>query len=113
MSEPANTFSKEERLCGKASVSALISDGRWGTTAHFRYCWRKSREDALNRIIASVPKRNLLKRRIREAYRTHKAAPMGIDVMFSYWGKEIADFNVICAEIESILARISKTTQQP
>lgn len=121
MSEPANTFSKEERLCGKASVSALISDGRWGTTAHFRYCWRKSREDGLNRIIASVPKkyfkravkRNLLKRRIREAYRTHKAAPMGIDVMFSYWGKEIADFNVICAEIESILARISKTAQQP
>ena len=121
MSEPANTFSKEERLCGKASVSALISDGRWGTTAHFRYCSRKSREDGLNRIIASVPKkyfkravkRNLLKRRIREAYRTHKAAPMGIDVMFSYWGKEIADFNVICAEIESILARISKTTQQP
>ena len=54
-----------------------------------------------------------MKRRIREAYRTHKAAPMGIDVMFSYWGKEIADFNVICAEIESILARISKTTQQP
>ena len=121
MSEPANTFSKEERLCGKASVSALISDGRWGTTAHFRDGWRKSREDGLNRIIASVPKkyfkravkRNLLKRRIREAYRTHKAAPMGIDVMFSYWGKEIADFNVICAEIESILARISKTTQQP
>ncbi len=81
----------------------------------------ESREDGLNRIIASVPKkyfkravkRNLLKRRIREAYRTHKAAPMGIDVMFSYWGKEIADFNVICAEIESILARISKTTQQP
>lgn len=56
MSEPANTFSKEERLCGKASVSALIGDGRWGTTAHFRYCWRKSREDGLNRIIASVPK---------------------------------------------------------
>ena len=64
------------------------------------------------RILISVPKRffkravkrNLLKRRIREAYRVQKLA--GVDILFQYSSAELADFATISAEVAAILARI-------
>ena len=49
-------------------------------------------------------KRNLLKRRIREAYRLQKIA--GVDIMFQYNSQEIADSATIFKEIGDILGRI-------
>jgi len=113
----AHTFPKEERLCGKTNVAALLSDGKWGATAHLRFCWAGDREGGLNRIMVAVPKktfkravkRNLLKRRIREAYRLQKELlnATGVDVLFSYSHAEIADFQTLCAEVADILQRIS------
>ena len=113
-----NTLPKEERLCGKTTVSALISDGKWGGTSHIKYCFVKGRDTGLNRIMVSVPKkffkravkRNLLKRRLREAYRLQKQIleGTGIDVMFAYSNPEIADFATIKAEVEAILTKIAK-----
>ena len=65
------------------------------------------------RILVSVPKRcfkravkrNLLKRRIREAYRVQKLP--GVDVMFQYNSAELADFAAVRADITAILSRIS------
>ena len=34
-----HTFSKAERLSGKTALARLIEGGRWGTTAHLKYCW--------------------------------------------------------------------------
>ena len=67
------------------------------------------------RILVSVPKRffkravkrNLLKRRIREAYRQQKID--GVDVMFQYNSQEIADSATIFKEIGAILKRITDT----
>lgn len=64
------------------------------------------------RILVSVPKRcfkravkrNLLKRRIREAYRIRKMA--GVDIMFQYNSADIADFAAVQADIAAILSRI-------
>ena len=64
------------------------------------------------RILISVPKRffkravkrNLLKRRIREAYRVRKLA--GVDILFQYNSPEIADFATISAEVAAILERV-------
>lgn len=64
------------------------------------------------RILVSVPKRffkravkrNLLKRRIREAYRIRKMA--GVDILFQYNSADLADFAAIQADIAAILSRI-------
>ncbi len=69
------------------------------------------------RILVSVPKRffkravkrNLLKRRIREAYRQQKID--GVDVMFQYNSQEIADSATIFKEIGAILKRITDAQQ--
>ncbi len=119
---PANTLPKEERLCGKNDISALVSEGRWGGTAHLKYCWRVSGEESgTGRIMVSVPKkffkravkRNLLKRRIREAYRTQKRllATGGVDILFAWAVKETADFGTVREEVAAILERIGKAVQ--
>lgn len=120
LSPEANTLPKEERLCGKSSISALISAGRWGSSAHIRYCWTDGNGHEYNRLMVSVPKkrfkravkRNLLKRRMREAYRTQKGllTARGIDFMLAWVSGEIADFETVKAEVASVLARIGKAS---
>ena len=53
-------------------------------------------------------KRNLLKRRIREAYRLNKEllGSSKVDVLFSYSSKEVSDFETIQSEVKTILGRI-------
>jgi ribonuclease P protein component len=116
-SPQGHTLPKEERLCGKTTVSALISDGKWGTTPHLRYCWAAGRETGCNRLMVSVPKkffkravkRNLLKRRMREAYRLQKEllTATGVDLMLAYSSPEIADFQTVYAEVTEILVRVN------
>ena len=124
MSVPqGHTLPQEERLCGKTTVSALISDGKWGTTAHLRYCWATGRDSGVNRLMVAVPKkffkravkRNLLKRRLREAYRLQKELlpGPGIDLMLSYSHPEVADFATLYAEVATILGRISSSSAGP
>ena len=115
-SPQSHTLTKEERLCGKTTVSALISSGKWGTTPHLRFCWSAGHETSLNRLMVSVPKkffkravkRNLLKRRMREAYRLQKEllTATGIDLLLAYSHPEVADFATLYAEVTEILGRI-------
>lgn len=74
-----------------------------------------------NRIVVSVPKkcfrravkRNLLKRRIREAYRLNKnllpvnAEKGGTDIIFIYRTKDILDFNTIVLSVRNILESLA------
>ena len=115
----ANTLPKEQRLHGKTKISKLISSGKWGSTEHLKYCWLKNSEACPTRIMVSLSKkffkravkRNLLKRRIREAYRTQKdllPELCGINILFSYSCKDVLDYSIIRTEVAEILSRLSK-----
>lgn len=82
------TFSKAERLCSKKEIERLFAKGSPETRSvfvyPFRVLYRLALADpvpALPQLLISVSKRtfkravdrNLLKRRIREAYRRNKA----------------------------------------
>lgn len=113
---PGNTLPKSERLSGKTAVSALVSKGRWSVQGLLKYCILPT-ENGFCRIMVSVPKRhfkravrrNLLKRRIREAYRCRKSLLDGrsFDILFFYNSTEIADSATIAAEMHEILTAIA------
>ena len=115
----AQTLSKEERLSGKTAVGGLLKKGRWGFTANLKYCWLYPGSGECSRIMVSVPKRsfkravkrNLLKRRLRESYRTQKdllGTPGPVDLMFFYNSREVLDSAVIRSEVEEVLRTLTE-----
>ncbi len=115
-----NTLSKSERLHGKNSISVLLAKGRHGKVPGFRYCYYTETQEDHPRMMVSVSKRffkravkrNLLKRRIREAYRRLKnGLPAGTDVLFMYNTKEVLDYQTIYSSIENIIKNISENGQ--
>lgn len=115
------TFTKGERLCGKSAVGALLKGGRWGVAGPLKYCCLEGNGQEVDRLLVSVPKklfkravkRNLLKRRMREAYRTRKEllqpTPDGgrRDLLLQYNSTEVLPFADICASVETILNKLS------
>ena len=109
-----HTLSKEERLSSRKDIAELLAEGRFGTLpGGFRYCVRRHTGSGKNRILVSVPKkffkravrRNLLKRRIREAYRLQKhLLPVedGTDIMFVYGSRE----TLCSARIRELVAKV-------
>lgn len=138
--KPVNTLAKSERICGKKSIEALLARGSWGNAGALKYCWRLrelgdevaagneateagAARDAVDgpRMMVSVSKRffkravrrNLLKRRIREAYRLQKSllGNAGVDIMFVYNSKEILGFDAIFASVGQILTDVRLRSQ--
>jgi ribonuclease P protein component len=76
------TFHKSERLCSRKIISGLFENGSIVYTSLFKVVWEISKVPlpAPAQVTFSVPKknfrlavtRNLLKRRMREAYRKNK-----------------------------------------
>ncbi len=118
------TLPKIERLCGKASISDLLKTGRFGHEGCLKYCWKLRDEGTgpqCNRLLVSVSKRffkravkrNLLKRRLREAYRRQKHIPGAdrrCDIMLIYNSGEILDYKTIYLSVEAVLKDIASHT---
>lgn len=109
---------KTEIISGRTDISTLMHKGRWGSCGDIKFCFLFRPELGSKRIMVSVPKklfkravrRNLLKRRIRESYRTQKGlltSERAVDVLFVYNTKEVLDSPVIKARVADILAYIS------
>ena len=117
------TLPKSERLSGQMAVSALFERGKGLSSGCLRckYILSPAHSDApVSRIVVSVPKRlfkravkrNLLKRRIREAYRHQKgllSAPA--DILFIYTAPEVLPYEVIYADMTALLLALNPLTQ--
>lgn len=108
------TFPKQERLSWKRHIDLLFANGRSFVAFPLRVIYLPVEEDALSArasVLISVPKkkfkravkRNLIKRRMREAYRIHKHDLFDalannrqrMLVAFLYLDKEILPFSEI------------------
>jgi ribonuclease P protein component len=109
------TLPKSERLCGKTAVVGLFEAGKSASAGCLRCKFSVRADEGPSRIVVSVPKRhfkravkrNLLKRRMREAYRHQKAllsAPA--DILFIYTSSEVQPYEKIFADMTSLLTVI-------
>ena len=116
------TLPKKERIYLKEDISRLMREGRYGVLSQIKYSFVPGNGHPYNRIMVSVGKkffkravrRNLLKRRIREAYRLNKhlLPPQGIDILFIYSSKEILSSESISELVVKALGEISERTSE-
>ena len=109
---PEFSFKKGERLSGATTISSLFQSGRSVISFPFRLIYAPAESVPYPaRVAISVPKRlfkkavdrNLLKRRIREAYRLNKqgfhagleAVNLRLDLVILYQHREITDYHTI------------------
>jgi ribonuclease P protein component len=116
------TFTKSERLCSKVIMDEMFEKGRIIVVPSFKLIWLKAEEGTGQpvQIVISVPKRNfkkavdrnLLKRRIREAYRRNKdiiyssISGQTFYLMLIYTGKEIIEYKEAEEKIIKLLQRL-------
>ena len=114
-----NRFRKQERICLKRDIDKLFRTGKYFFAGGFKWCYLYGNGQPVNRIMVSVPKklfkravkRNLLKRRIKEAYRKNKAllpvAEAGCDMVIIYMGKDVRQSSDIENGIRELLGKLS------
>jgi len=120
------TFLKNERLCGKTTIDNLFENGSSIKDSLFRIVWNTEEFDheIIAQTVIVVPKkniknaanRNVLKRRIREAFRIYKAdlytkiksKEQQLALAIIYQEQEILSYKVIEEKIKLILDRLSE-----
>ena len=120
------TFKKQERLCNKKDIDLVFSEGKHFYEFPFKVIiLQKEKQSPYPvHLLISVPKRNihgavqrnLLKRRIREAYRKNKSElyetlageNLRFDLALIYITKDIIDYKEIEAKINLILQRLKQ-----
>ena len=125
MNSKPNALLKSERLCSLGALRRLFDEGRSGFVYPFRYTYLTEESTSPNvEVLFSVPKRNhkrankrnLLKRRMREAYRLNnselkslcQSRGVAFDIAFIYSSKEVLPSNTIAHAITKILAEVAE-----
>lgn len=124
------TFKKEERLCSKKLIDSLYNNG----SSFLLYPFKIHRADVdlpvpfPAQVLISVPKRrfkrahdrNLLKRRIREAYRIHKDEFLypylknGSTLLLgiTFIGKEIGSYHFIEKKLIRVFEKLAAVNDE-
>jgi len=119
------TFKKEERLCNKKLIDELFHNGSSFLCYPFKASWMlvSSPQQVPVKIVLAVSKRrfkkavdrNLIKRRMREAYRLHKQQYLydqlkltdkQIVLSLGYIGKEIAPYDLTQKKMLKLLTQL-------
>jgi ribonuclease P protein component len=124
------TFEKSERLCSAKLISGLFESGNIFYTSLFKVVWVKSPVILPHpaQVAFSVSKkgfrlavtRNLIKRRIREAWRKNKILLYDslipensqIVLMIIMRGKSIPDYQTIEKSVRQIISKLSQINRE-
>ena len=119
-----NAFPKSEHLCGEKRITRLFTQGEAFIAYPLRvvYLISPKKDVEVVSVMVSVPKkrfkravkRNLLKRRMREAYRLNKQEltsllsekELQIHVAFNYVSDDVMDFSQIEKKMKAALQRL-------
>lgn len=116
------TLPRRERLRTMGAVRRLFAEGRSGFVYPFRYLWfAEADTEPSVEVLFSVPKRhhkranrrNLLRRRTKEAYRLAKErltageAAVNVDLALVYSSKEVLPYKTIDHAVRRILETVA------
>ncbi|QCK13912.1 ribonuclease P protein component [Mangrovivirga cuniculi] len=120
MTDRRYTLSKNERLCGKKNIQELFNEGSSFYFFPFKvyYSFNKNKTEGDHCALFTVPKRlfskavdrNLLKRKIKEAYRLNKPqfynipTSRPINIAYIYTARKMLNYS----DIESSMIRCQK-----
>lgn len=117
---PDCSLPRTERLRSLGAIRRMFECGESGFIFPFRYVWFAEADEVNSvEVLFSVPKkfhkrankRNLLRRRTKEAYRLqkrilHNGAPVNIDMALIYSSKEVLPYKTIANAVRKILETV-------
>lgn len=121
---PRNGLSHSERLRSLGAIRRIFDSGQSGFVFPFRYVWYAEPDtESSVEVLFSVPKkfhkrankRNLMRRRTKEAYRLRKqtlhipaeTAAANVDMALIYSSKEILSYKTIEHAVRRILEQVA------
>ena len=119
-------FPKNQKLCSETVIKEMFSSGKSFTTSGLRLVWKldNNKDGVAVKSIIVVPKkkirlavkRNIIRRRLKEAYRLNKIElenmlknkELQLSIAIIYQKDKILPYKTVEEEIKLILERLSK-----